>query len=192
MFSLRRWQLEQNSRLPNDNGLGNIAAVLTARHEIRRSFNAGDVGFVPALSGRRGDPGPALPLAGGSEPPLGSGCWRDGSRAWCCGSGAAGLLEPRLSRAWGCGEGPSTCVPTVGTGLGGRRVSQLPLQSSSARCVEQGDKKKPSPSKSCEGEERAGAFIAQTLNGREEQGLSFLPFPPSSTKQPPRKASETQ
>lgn len=43
-----------------------------------------------------------------------------------------------------------------------------------------------------EGEERAGAFIAQTLNGREEQGPSCLLLPPSSTKQPPRLASETQ
>lgn len=155
--SLSLWQLEQNSRLPNENGLGNIAVVLTARREIWRSFGAGDGGFVPGLSSRRGDPGPASPLTGILEMPLGSGCWRDGSGAWCWGSGAAALLEPRLSKAWGCGEGPSTCVPTIGTGIQPGRKESLAAPPSKLQHLVRGAEglnKKPSPSKKCKKEKR--------------------------------------
>lgn len=121
--SLSLWQLEQNSRLPNENGLGNIAVVLAARpggvlvlgkvDSCRGSAAGGGTGALHHPSQGAWRCHWALG-AGGMDPEHGAG-----------GSGAAALLEPRLSKAWGCGEGPSTCVPTIGTGIQPGRKESL-------------------------------------------------------------------
>lgn len=105
VFSLNRRQLDQNSRLPNDNIWCTIAAVLTAQCTIRDPCEVWVLWEVWAA--------------------VGSGCCEVGPRVWCNGAGAgmlyvcahrdegvlrmwrtSGCREPRGAggRKKGCGE----------------------------------------------------------------------------------------
>jgi len=271
MFSVKHWQLDQNSCLPNDNVLCNIAAVLTAAEAgllrdlgccgssnspvprrpqgsrcgtsqlcvpLWRSSGAaawpwgigsgllGRVGLgarfgSSPVSGLRCSAAPAaapLLLAGAGEvsaacregavrqgpavPPsmemMAAGM--DGSPA----AGFAGAIQPCLGwRGW-LTRSPGRSSHRSGRQVarGARPPASLGTQQSLAvtpskplalTARSRGRKKRPPPAKNCKGEARAGAFIAGTLNAREEQGLSSLPRSLScSTKQPPSLASEIQ
>lgn len=94
-------------------------------------------------------------------------------------------IKAAVTRRWDRQVAPwgsAACQP-----WGAAKPRSYPFKASGAYCTKQGEEKeKASPSKNCKGEARAGAFIAGSLNGREEQGLSSLPLALScSTKQPP-------
>lgn len=71
MFSVERWQLDQNSCLPNDNVLCSIAAVLTAAEVwVLRHLGWGGLDFRAG-----GLMVPDGPRAGGAGQPWGTPCW---------------------------------------------------------------------------------------------------------------------
>lgn len=72
MFSVERWQLDQNSCLPNDNVLCSIAAVLTAA-EVRVLRHWGWGGLHFGAGGLNLPDGPRAGSAG--QPGLGTLRW---------------------------------------------------------------------------------------------------------------------
>lgn len=103
MFSLNCWQLDQNSRLPNDNVLCTIAAVLTVQCMIPGKFGCcGRFGLQWGLD------------AVGLDPECGGAMWV---------LGCSTSVPTTMRVCWGCGE------PQVAESLGVQEQGRRDMES---------------------------------------------------------------